>query len=83
MHLDSGSGLRPSRNDTDEKDKPGHALGTVLAFVLLRFSSFRGASQRVRPQTGPMVNSTSEPGIQMQALSEFWIPGPRLRRVPE
>ncbi len=27
-------------------------------------SAFRGASQRVRPEAGPMINSVSEPGIQ-------------------
>ena len=33
-------------------------------------SSFRGASQRVRPKAGPTINSASEPGIQKQTQSK-------------
>ncbi len=36
----------------------------AAASASLQTASFRGASQRVRPEAGPMINSASEPGIQ-------------------
>src|SRR4051812_44727358 len=44
-------------------------------------SSFRGASQRVRPLAGLMTGSATEPGIHNHDQG-LWIPGPRQRARP-
>ncbi len=56
--------------------------GDIVELFHARFdpflsSSFRGASQRVRPEAGSMINSASEPGIQNNAQNARLDSGPR------
>jgi hypothetical protein len=59
-------------------------MACLRPFGLIDYNTLRHSG--ARPQARSRASSTRygrEPGIQMQILSKFWIPGSALRAAPE